>query len=40
MKAAITGYGKMGREIERIGTERGYAAALNIGTDNSPELDA
>ena len=26
MKAAIIGYGKMGREIERILTERGHEA--------------
>ena len=40
MKAAIIGYGKMGREIERILTERGHEAALVIDTDNAGELDA
>ena len=40
MKAAIIGYGKMGREIERILTERGPEAALVIDTDNAGELDA
>ena len=40
MKAAIIGYGKMGREIERILTERGHEAALVIDTDNANELDA
>ena len=40
MKAAIIGYGKMGREIERILTERGHEAALIIDTDNAHELDA
>lgn len=40
MKAAIIGYGKMGREIERILTERGHEAALIIDTGNAHELDA
>lgn len=40
MKAAIIGYGKMGREIEKILTQRGHEAALIIDTDNASELDA
>ncbi len=40
MKAAIIGYGKMGREIEQILKERGHETALIIGTDNAAELDA
>lgn len=40
MKAAIIGYGKMGREIERILTERGHEVALIIDTDNAADLDA
>ncbi|WP_418991287.1 4-hydroxy-tetrahydrodipicolinate reductase [Alistipes sp.] len=40
MKAAIIGYGKMGREIERILAERGHEAALVIDTDNAADLDA
>ncbi|MDE6446182.1 MAG: 4-hydroxy-tetrahydrodipicolinate reductase [Alistipes sp.] len=40
MKAAIIGYGKMGREIERILAERGHETALVIDTDNASELDA
>ena len=40
MKAAIIGYGKMGREIERILAERGHETALVIDTDNAHELDA
>ncbi len=40
MKAAIIGYGKMGREIEQILKERGHEAALIIDTDNAAELDA
>ncbi len=40
MKAAIIGYGKMGREIEQILKERGHETALIIDTDNTAELDA
>lgn len=40
MKAAIIGYGKMGREIERILAERGHEAALVIDQQNASELDA
>ena len=40
MKAAIIGYGKMGREIERILAERGHETALIIDLDNQAELDA
>ncbi|WP_300740492.1 4-hydroxy-tetrahydrodipicolinate reductase [uncultured Alistipes sp.] len=40
MKAAIIGYGKMGREIERILVERGHDVALVIDVDNAAELDA
>ncbi len=40
MKAAIIGYGKMGREIEKILTERGHTVALIIDVDNSSELDS
>lgn len=40
MKAAIIGYGKMGREIERILVERGHEATLVIDTDNAAQLDA
>ncbi len=40
MKAAIIGYGKMGREIERILRERGHEAALVIDADNASDLDA
>lgn len=40
MKAAIIGYGKMGREIERILKERGHQVGLVIDTDNAHELDA
>ena len=38
MKAAIIGYGKMGREIERILAERGHETALVIDTDNVSEI--
>lgn len=40
MKAAIIGYGKMGREIEKILAERGHEAALIVDADNASELDA
>lgn len=40
MKAAIIGYGKMGREIEKILGERGHETALIIDTDNAADLDA
>ena len=40
MKAAIIGYGKMGREIERVLLERGHRTALVIDADNAAELDA
>ncbi|HIW65085.1 MAG TPA: 4-hydroxy-tetrahydrodipicolinate reductase [Candidatus Alistipes intestinipullorum] len=40
MKAAIIGYGKMGREIERILAERGHDVALIIDIDNAADLDA
>ncbi len=40
MKAAIIGYGRMGREIEQILKERGHETALIIDTDNAAELDA
>lgn len=40
MKAAIIGYGKMGREIEQILRERGHEVALIIDIDNASELDA
>lgn len=40
MKAAIIGYGKMGKEIEKILLERGHEVALVIDQQNSHELDA
>ena len=40
MKAAIIGYGKMGREIERILLERGHEVALVVDAENAAELDA
>lgn len=40
MKTAIIGYGKMGREIERILKERGHEAALVIDADNRGDLNA
>lgn len=40
MKAAIIGYGKMGREIERILIGRGHEIALIIDQDNASDLTA
>ncbi len=40
MKAAIIGYGKMGREIERVLTGRGHEVALVIDVDNAGDLNA
>ena len=40
MKAAIIGYGKMGREIEKILLERGHEVVLVIDAGNAAELDA
>jgi 4-hydroxy-tetrahydrodipicolinate reductase len=39
MKAAIIGYGKMGREIEKILLDRGHEVALIIDQENRHELD-
>jgi len=36
MKAAIIGYGKMGREIEKILLERGHSVALVIDAATRP----
>lgn len=40
MKTAIIGYGKMGREIERILLERGHDVRLRIDLENRADLDA
>ncbi|MDR2894748.1 MAG: 4-hydroxy-tetrahydrodipicolinate reductase [Alistipes sp.] len=40
MKVAIIGYGKMGREIERLLIERGHQPALIIDMDNTADLCA
>ena len=40
MKVAIIGYGKMGREIEKILAERGHEVKLIIDQDNASDLDA
>ncbi len=39
MKAAIIGYGKMGREIEKVLIERGHEVTLKIDIDNSADLN-
>ncbi len=38
MKIALIGYGKMGREIERIALERGHEIVLKIDINNQQEL--
>ena len=40
MKTAIIGYGKMGKEIERILIERGHSVELIIDVDNAADLNA
>lgn len=40
MKAVIIGYGKMGREIERILAERGHEVVLIVDQDNAADLTA
>lgn len=40
MKVAIIGYGKMGREIEKILINRGHEVALIIDQDNAADLNA
>ena len=39
MKAALIGYGKMGREIEKVLSERGHSVGLIIDIDNTQELN-
>lgn len=38
MKIAIIGYGKMGRSIEKIATERGHEIVLKITSENQEDL--
>ena len=40
MKVAIIGYGKMGREIEKILLQRGHEVALIIDVNNASDLNA
>ncbi|MFI3259455.1 MAG: 4-hydroxy-tetrahydrodipicolinate reductase [Rikenellaceae bacterium] len=40
MKVAIVGYGKMGREIEKILVSRGHTISLIIDIDNAADLTA
>ncbi|MCH5334583.1 MAG: 4-hydroxy-tetrahydrodipicolinate reductase [Alistipes sp.] len=40
MKAAIIGYGKMGREIERILVQRGHQIVLKVDEANAADLNA
>src|SRR5690606_19290725 len=38
MKIALIGYGKMGKAIEKIATERGHEIALRVTSSNKNEL--
>ena len=38
MNIAIIGYGKMGKEIERIALERGHSISLKISSKNASEF--
>ncbi|MFR9651740.1 MAG: 4-hydroxy-tetrahydrodipicolinate reductase, partial [Rikenellaceae bacterium] len=40
MKVAVIGYGKMGREIEKILLDRGHSVPLVIDIDNVADLNA
>ncbi len=40
MKAAIIGYGKMGKEIEKMLLARGHEVVLKIDVDNAADLNA
>jgi 4-hydroxy-tetrahydrodipicolinate reductase len=39
MKIGIIGYGKMGKEIERIAVERGHQVTLKIGSQNTHDFN-
>lgn len=39
MKIAIIGYGKMGKEIEKIASERGHSVALKISSENVTDFN-
>ena len=40
MKIALIGYGKMGREIEKIALERGHTLVSIIDIDNQADFDS
>ncbi len=39
MKIALLGYGKMGKEIEKIALQKGHSISFKISTKNKEELD-
>ncbi|MFN5480074.1 MAG: NAD(P)-binding domain-containing protein, partial [Chitinophagaceae bacterium] len=39
MKIALIGYGKMGKAIEEIATERGHDVSIKIDLDNLSEFN-
>ena len=40
MKIVLIGYGKMGKEIERLSLERGHQIVAKIDVDNQADLAA
>ena len=40
MKIALIGYGKMGKEIERIAIARGHEIVSRIDIDNSADIES
>ena len=40
MKLAIIGYGKMGREIEKVALRRGHEVVCKIDIDNQADFDS
>ena len=40
MKIALIGYGKMGKEIERIAVERGHEIVSIVDIDNSADIES
>ena len=40
MRIALVGYGKMGKEIEKIAKERGHCISIIIDQDNSEDMNS
>ena len=39
MRIAIIGYGKMGKEIEKVALQRGHEIALKISSENKHDFN-